>query len=283
MHDEHDRDPISERLAALADQINAEHEACDAAMRDGLRHALKAGELLTEAKGRVGHGLWGDWLGLNFKGSERTARAYMQAAREFAALPDAKRQRVAEMPYRDVLKVLAEGAAEGERQGERVPVADQNADRRTATEAVAGANDVTPESARRDLVAEVDAVRNATEREGERREEKGEPFPVEEREEYARKLAEMRKHRREADERHREQESKNGYLMLLEMNGNLDGARKLLRKALDIAIRAEFAGEDLEIMEQRYDELRAVFNLVGAALAGDSGTDWDAELAKLGE
>jgi hypothetical protein len=192
MHDEHDRDPISERLAALADQINAEHEACDAAMRDGLRHALKAGELLTEAKGRVGHGLWGDWLGLNFKGSERTARAYMQAAREFAALPDAKRQRVAEMPYRDVLKVLAEG----ERQGERVPVADQNADRRTATEAVAGANDVTPESARRDLVAEVDAVRNATEREGERREEKGEPFPVEEREEYARKLAEMRKHSR---------------------------------------------------------------------------------------
>jgi hypothetical protein len=69
----------------------------------------------------------------------------------------------------------------------------------------------------------------------------------------------------------------------MEMDSNLSKARRAMREALDVAIRAGFEGEELELMEERYDALTAVFNLLGAALAGDSGTDWDAEFAKLGE
>jgi hypothetical protein len=47
---------VEKSLGKLAEQINAEHQACEAALRSGLRHAVRAGELLTEAKGQVKHG-----------------------------------------------------------------------------------------------------------------------------------------------------------------------------------------------------------------------------------
>ena len=49
-------------LDALADKINAEHEACRSAMRKGLEHALEAGRLLLEAKKGLPHGEWLPWL-----------------------------------------------------------------------------------------------------------------------------------------------------------------------------------------------------------------------------
>ena len=69
-------------LDTLAAQINAEHQACATALRTTLAHAVRAGELLAEAKAVVGHGGWLPWLETNFTGSERTARNYMRVARE---------------------------------------------------------------------------------------------------------------------------------------------------------------------------------------------------------
>jgi predicted transcriptional regulator len=57
---------VDKSLGKLAEEINAEHRACEAALRSGLRHAVRAGELLTEAKGQVKHGEWGTWLSANF-------------------------------------------------------------------------------------------------------------------------------------------------------------------------------------------------------------------------
>ncbi len=47
-------------------------------MSAALKHALRAGELLSEAKGQLPHGAFGPWLAENFAGSDRTARAYMR-------------------------------------------------------------------------------------------------------------------------------------------------------------------------------------------------------------
>lgn len=66
--------------ATLADQINAAHAACNQAARDALRHALAAGDLLSEAKAACRHGEWQAWLADNFAGSARTARAYLRLA-----------------------------------------------------------------------------------------------------------------------------------------------------------------------------------------------------------
>ena len=69
---------LEKRIGKLAEEINAEHRACETAANAALTHAISAGELLTEAKGRLPHGAFGPWLAENFEGSERTGQAYMR-------------------------------------------------------------------------------------------------------------------------------------------------------------------------------------------------------------
>jgi hypothetical protein len=92
------------RLRRLADEANAAARAADETFRQSVLHAVRCGEALVKAKALLrdaeGHGHWEQWLRTNFKHSVRTARLYMQ----LAELPEAKRQRVAEMPLRDVLR-----------------------------------------------------------------------------------------------------------------------------------------------------------------------------------
>lgn len=102
-------------LLALADKINQEHRLCEQSMREGLAHAINAGNLLIEAKSLCPHGTWGDWLQDNCEVSERTAQAYMRVARGLPML-EAKAQRVADLSFRDAVKLLAEPTPDGERE-----------------------------------------------------------------------------------------------------------------------------------------------------------------------
>jgi hypothetical protein len=103
------------RLRKLAKQINAEHEAASSALTEGLQHAMAAGRLLTEAKAAMPHGEWLSWLTANCSASQRTAQAYMRVAKGFAEIGDEeKAQRVADLSFRDSLKMLAvTGSAAG--------------------------------------------------------------------------------------------------------------------------------------------------------------------------
>jgi hypothetical protein len=96
-----------ERLNTLATHINEEHRRCETAFRSGVEHALKAGELLLEAKDSVPHGSWGAWLADNFEGSARTAQAYMRVARARKQFEDPKTQRVADLSLREAIKELS--------------------------------------------------------------------------------------------------------------------------------------------------------------------------------
>lgn len=93
-------------LQQLATSLNAAHDQCEQAMQTGLQHALEAGRLLTQAKGRVPHGHWLDWLREHCHFSVRSAQGYMRLARRFAALDGPKAQRVALLPYREALREL---------------------------------------------------------------------------------------------------------------------------------------------------------------------------------
>lgn len=66
-------------LAKLATRINAEHQACEGGVRDGVCHALEAGRLLTEAKAGMRHGEWLPWLEESFEGTDRIAQYYIKA------------------------------------------------------------------------------------------------------------------------------------------------------------------------------------------------------------
>ena len=73
---------LSNSLADLAARINAEHERVEGALRESLAHAIEAGGLLLKAKARSGMAT--GWTGSATSAgiSERTAQAYMRAARE---------------------------------------------------------------------------------------------------------------------------------------------------------------------------------------------------------
>jgi hypothetical protein len=100
-------------LATLAAAINQEHRLCEGALRAGLAHAVRAGELLMQAKALCAHGAWLPWLAANFEGSERTAQAYMRVAREAPALADGNPQRVADLSFRGALAALAAPSGPG--------------------------------------------------------------------------------------------------------------------------------------------------------------------------
>src|SRR5262249_37659463 len=93
-------------LADLAARIRAEHEACASALKRGLDHAITAGRLLIEAKGKHAHGGWLPWLHEHCQVPERTAQAYMRCARTFGTLDEANTQRVGDLSPRDSLGLL---------------------------------------------------------------------------------------------------------------------------------------------------------------------------------
>lgn len=101
-------------LAVSAREINEHHAMAQEKARQAVAHALECGRLLSEAKSRVGHGGWTQWLGDNFNGSGRTARDYMKLHDQKGSLPSdvssvrqalktisspgSKRQRAANLP-----------------------------------------------------------------------------------------------------------------------------------------------------------------------------------------
>jgi hypothetical protein len=76
----------SNSLADLAARIRAEHESISTALKDSVRHAISAGELLIEAKAQLGHGQWLPWLKDHCEIADRTARLYMRVAKNRAEI-----------------------------------------------------------------------------------------------------------------------------------------------------------------------------------------------------
>jgi hypothetical protein len=96
-------------LDQLAVAIRGEHEACEAAMTATVRHAIRAGDLLIDAKAQVRHGEWIGWLAENFDGHRNLASSYMRLAANAQRVVhlDSVRQAIAELAMpREVLPEL---------------------------------------------------------------------------------------------------------------------------------------------------------------------------------
>jgi hypothetical protein len=86
----------------LAAEINSAHAEAERSLRASVEHAIRAGELLLQAKRKIGHGNWTGWLDENITFSDRLAQAYIRLAR----LPVEKRNAVADLPLRDALSAI---------------------------------------------------------------------------------------------------------------------------------------------------------------------------------
>jgi hypothetical protein len=67
-------------ISALAKEINAKLASMLSSARTTLQRAIEVGELLNEAKGRVGHGNFEAWVADHCQLSYRSARRYMKLA-----------------------------------------------------------------------------------------------------------------------------------------------------------------------------------------------------------
>ena len=103
-------------LDSLAVEIDREHEAVKAAFQTGIEHAIKAGELLIEAKKEIPHGNWEAWVQINCSVKKRMAQNYMKLAREVPKLDAAKAQALAHLGVEATLNALAIPSANATRQ-----------------------------------------------------------------------------------------------------------------------------------------------------------------------
>ena len=95
-------------LDALAERINAGHEAYLATARKALEHALDAGATLHEVKTGLPHGEWLPWLKTNCPGiSERSAQRYIRLAKNKDRLKE-KSATVADLTLREADWILSD-------------------------------------------------------------------------------------------------------------------------------------------------------------------------------
>lgn len=93
-------------LDTLAREIKEAHDAAATAMRESLRHARRAGELLIEVKDQLPHGEFGPWIDAHCGFGWRTANLYMRIAREWEKLVAENSQRIANLTLGETMDLL---------------------------------------------------------------------------------------------------------------------------------------------------------------------------------
>jgi hypothetical protein len=90
----------------LWNQANHHHAGAERAARSAIEQARLAGEVLIRLKAECRHGEWGRQLKEHFSGSARTARSYMQLARNWEEI-ESKTAESAVLSVDEALKILA--------------------------------------------------------------------------------------------------------------------------------------------------------------------------------
>ncbi len=72
---------LTSTVSELVQQANDHHQLVVQGMQTSMEHAAAAGNCLLQAKAKLGHGEWEPFVRANCNFSPRTARAYMQVAK----------------------------------------------------------------------------------------------------------------------------------------------------------------------------------------------------------
>lgn len=154
-------------------------------------------------------------------------------------------------------------------------------ERQVAVEAVAEAEGIAFTTARVSHTPAARAVHAAVEDEAERRETQGRSFDADERADYAKRLAEMKKRTREREEREEEERRNRHDWQFQEGFAFASHIRRKAKELLAAVREVEFTTEEREILEEELEQTIATVRLAQSAVSGESGTDWDAELQRL--
>lgn len=81
---------IDTQLNRIASQLREEVVEAERQYQSAVQHAIRAGELLNEARDLVPHGSWSTWLAANFDGTAGVANTYMRLAKHRAEIAHAQ-------------------------------------------------------------------------------------------------------------------------------------------------------------------------------------------------
>ena len=98
--------PATLSLSELVASVNNEHRQVKECVIKGAQHAVRAGELLWQAKRKARHGRWLEWIAENCEFSERTAELYMKLARDLPQV--ANSQGIADLSLTGAIKMIEE-------------------------------------------------------------------------------------------------------------------------------------------------------------------------------
>lgn len=161
---------------------------------------------------------------------------------------------------------------------EAIERARMSADREAIVDAVADANKVSFKTARQTYNPDIKRVREAVEDAVERKPD----ITPEEKVEVAKRHADFIARSKASEHRRAEDRKRQRTATYMLLDAKLDHARRDLKEALDNANRAEMGDEEIRLLQTALEAIKTLTALIGSALAGESGVDWDAELAKIG-
>lgn len=162
---------------------------------------------------------------------------------------------------------------------EAIERAKMGAEKNELVEAVAEANQVGIQQARKVYSTDVSRVREAVERHVEKKPD----ITPEEKSHYTKKVAKTMARSRKAAEQRETQRAERRTARFMTIDGEIAQAVRCLNRALH---EARFGGLDsdaMEMLEASLDRLRALADLLRVAIAGSVDVDWDEELMKLGQ
>jgi hypothetical protein len=115
---------VATTLDDLVTKIKAEFTAMKEAARNVVRRAIAVGEYLNQAKAKVEHGKWGQWLKDNFGMTDRSAQRYMKLADNKQRIEDhiRKTDTVSDLSFNKAMGLIkssseGSGKSDGKRNG----------------------------------------------------------------------------------------------------------------------------------------------------------------------
>jgi len=101
----------------LAKSIKEKHSMMLTSFRSSVTHAMDVGDLLTEAKKRVGHGKFEAWCATHCQLSPRTARRYMGMAKDRAKIEAQLAAKTANLADLNAQRLLTDQSGGGDSGG----------------------------------------------------------------------------------------------------------------------------------------------------------------------
>jgi predicted nucleic acid-binding Zn-ribbon protein len=156
--------------------------------------------------------------------------------------------------------------------------ANLTAEKEEIVEAVAEANEISFQRARKEYAPDVSRVRDAVEQAVERKPD----MTADDKADYVKRTAHTIARSKAADAKRTKERAAQRSVMFMRIDAKLAHARRDLRDVLEFGRDLGLGDDEIEDVKEALAKIKSFADLIDMALTGSMDVDWDAELAKIG-